>query len=115
MINKITRETWKLWRSEIIYIIACDDITPGVAAGEILNYLENEGAFTVVPKFMVVLWDSKEGLLNEDPAHEVVVVEAMDAETALHQVLDDIRPEYKGKVWARTYNEEEYNEQFPRK
>lgn len=61
-------------------------------------------------KFLVALWDSKEGLLNEDPAHEVVFVKADTSTDALHHVLNDV----KCAVWARAYYEDDYFEQFPR-
>ena len=46
MINRITRETWEQWYEEIIYIIQNNESDN--AANNILNYLQDEGAFTVV-------------------------------------------------------------------
>lgn len=60
--------------------------------------------------FYVVLWETKEDLLSENPAHEFVIVEANDSVEALHKVKADL----ERKCYMRVYCEEDYFEQFPR-
>ena len=46
MINRITRDTWEQWYKEIVDIIQNNESDN--AANSILNYLQDEGAFTLI-------------------------------------------------------------------
>ena len=46
MINRITRDTWEQWYKEIVDIIQNNESDN--AANSILNYLKDEGAFTLI-------------------------------------------------------------------
>ena len=49
MINRITKDTWELWQKEIAYHIRNEEKSNAdFTAEEILKYLEDEGAFTLV-------------------------------------------------------------------
>lgn len=47
MVNRITQDTWDLWWRNIMYLNDNAD-DPETAANDILNYLEGEGAFTLI-------------------------------------------------------------------
>ena len=49
MINRITPDTWEQWKQEIAYHISVSERSNAVfTAEEILKYLQDEGAFTLI-------------------------------------------------------------------